>query len=246
MPKLTDNMETQSIAGTNFGFSATRIENLGATEYTLVTIVADRSGSVGGFYREIEKALKEIVRACRRSPRADNLMLRVVSFDDDLTEVHGFRPLPDVNENDYDNCLAPGGQTALFDATESSIRAMAQYGEQLVKNDFSVNGALFVLTDGGDNVSKSTVTSVKTALEDVTRKEMMESLMSVLIGVNTQYSGVSGYLQNFQIQGGLMQYVDIAGADEKTLAKLGAFVSKSISSQSQSLGTGGPSKTLTF
>ena len=45
---------------------------------------------------------------------------------------------------------------------------------------------------------------------------------------------------------GFTQYVAIADANATTIAKLGDFVSRSISSQSQALGTGGPSQSLTF
>ena len=53
-------------------------------------------------------------------------------------------------------------------------------------------------------------------------------------------------LQGFTAQAGVDQYVDVADATPGTLAKLARFVSHSISSQSQSLGTGGPSLALVF
>ena len=40
--------------------------------------------------------------------------------------------------------------------------------------------------------------------------------------------------------------VAVNTATEKDLAKLGGFISQSISSQSKSLGSNGPSKALTF
>ena len=49
MPLFDDTMETHGIDGTGYGFSAKRIDTLGAYEYTLVGIAADRSGSVHRF-----------------------------------------------------------------------------------------------------------------------------------------------------------------------------------------------------
>ena len=73
--------ETPTPITSTFTFSPVNLTTLGATEYTLVSVTADRSGSVRDFAREMEKALKEIVSACRKSPRADNLLLRLTRFD---------------------------------------------------------------------------------------------------------------------------------------------------------------------
>ena len=83
-------MNDHKLAGSSYGFSAKRIDDLGASEYTLVAIAADVSGSVSSFKKEIESCVREIVRACRHSPRADNLMLRFTRFDSRVSEVHAF------------------------------------------------------------------------------------------------------------------------------------------------------------
>jgi len=118
--------------------SGARIEDLGATEYTLAEIVVDCSGSVYGFRDPIIGAIKEVVKSCRRNPRADNMLLRVTFFDDRVQEFHGFKPLADCNEADYDDCLPDGGMTALHDATYQAVQSAIQYGQQLVDNDFDV------------------------------------------------------------------------------------------------------------
>jgi len=245
MPVFTDShaMPSQQIGGTNYGFSAARIEDLGATEYTLGLVVIDVSGSTSGFRREMEKALKEIVKACRRNPRADNMMLRVVLFDNQVTEFHGFKPLPACNENDYNGCLGTsGGMTALYDATYNAVKSATQYGAQLVAKDFDVNAVVFVITDGADNASKATRKMVKEALEEGVKGESLESLNSILIGLG----GDQHYFQSLVTECGFTQFVGVGDANEKTLAKLGDFISRSVSSSSQALGTGGPSQSLTF
>jgi uncharacterized protein YegL len=248
MPKLKDNtaMENHAIGGTaHFNFSAARIDDLGASEYTLGVVCVDVSGSTSGFLREMEKALQEVVKASRKNPRADNMMLRVVLFDSNLQEFHGFKPLPNCNESDYANVLRPGGMTALYDAVYEGVKSAITYGKALVSKDYSVNAAIFVITDGQDNASTVSAKMVKDALAEAMQSEAVESMMSVLIGVNTG-GGLDQYLQDFKDNAGFQQYVGIGGADEKTLAKLGGFISQSMSSQSKALGTGGPSKSLTF
>lgn len=247
MPLIQDDtMEEQKIGGSNFSFSAKRIDDLGATEYTLVLVAVDVSGSVAPFKGEIEAALKEAVQSCRRSPRADNLMLRVITFNSRVQELHGFKPLPECAPGDYDGAILPGGMTALFDASYNGVRSLTQYGQSLTDAEYDVNAAVFVITDGMDNDSKTTTGMVGEAVRDAVTGESLESITTVLIGVNTDAGGLNSYLQSFKDEAGFSQYVAIADAQEGTLAKLGAFISQSISSQSQALGTGGPSQALTF
>ncbi len=241
-----NDMDSHNIVGSHYGFSAKRIDDLGASEYTLALIIVDASGSVYSFRTQIESAIREVVRACRVSPRADNMMLRLVIFDSTVTEVHGFKPLMECHEDDYKGCLDIGGATALYDATYNGVRSAAQYGAALSKQDFDTNAAVFVITDGEDNSSKVTRPMVGEALRDAVVNESIESATSVLIGVNTGSDGLNSYLRTFKTEAGFTQYVSINKATAKELAKLGSFVSQSISAQSQALGTGGPSKSLRF
>ena len=265
MPKFGDNDEfdAHKIPSSNYGYSAAKIDSLTATEYTLVTVVVDESGSTSGFRAGMESCVQEIVKACRRSARADNLMLRLVMFGTNMREVHGFKLLEHCNPGDYKNVCRSGGSTALFDSAESAILATSAYAQQLTDNDFTVNALVVVITDGDDTEQKSTKAQVWKALESCVNSESMESLVSILVGVNVTQAYIAAYLDSFandtQTQtdpaSGLVstvkvpkftQYVELDKADEKTLARLAEFVSKSISSQSQALGSGGASKPLVF
>jgi Mg-chelatase subunit ChlD len=134
----------------------------------------------------------------------------------------------------------------LFDASHNVIESLARYGRDLQAQDFQANGIAIIITDGDDNASVMTPNEVKKAVAEAMQKESLESIRTILVGVNTNGGSLSTYLQNFKNQVGFDQYIDIGTADARSLAKLADFVSKSISSQSQSLGTGGPSKALTF
>lgn len=250
MPKLMlvgneeNNTAMPTVGGSSFQYSAVKIENLGATEYTLVDISVDVSGSVAGFKKELLETLQTIIEACKKSPRAENLMIRLTTFDDKLEEVHGFRLLNTIDPAQYS--LSIGGCTALFEAAYKGIGSIKSYGETLYNQDFGVNGIAFVITDGMDNVSKETASMVGDMKNAAITGEHLESLLTILIGVNVTQRNVSAALKKFETDGQFDQYVECDNANAGTLAKLASFVSKSISSQSQSLGTGGPSKTLTF
>ena len=59
-----DNMEFNIpiVGGGAFNFSATKPETLGATEYTLVTITVDISGSVIPFSKELLETVKTAIK----------------------------------------------------------------------------------------------------------------------------------------------------------------------------------------
>ncbi len=247
MPILNDtNMEQRDLPTGHYGYSATRLDDLGATEYTLVTIVNDVSPSVSAFVREMETALREIVKACKHAPRADSLMLRLVTFSRRLDEAHGFKLLEQCRLDDYKKILRIGCATALYDAAENSISALAAYGKRLTEANFAVNGIVFVITDGEDNASTLGIRHVREALANAVKRESLESLVSILIGVNVQDPRIGGFLQDFKNEAGFTQYVEIDRADAKALARLADFVSRNISVQSQALGTGGSSQRLRF
>lgn len=248
MPRMGDDTQDmeQFQVPNSFAFSGQRIGTLGATEFTTAALCVDKSGSVSSFKKELEKCMGEVVKACRKSPRADNMMLRTTAFHTNLEELHGFKTLNNINPGDYDNSIHPGGATALHDGALEATQAMMTYAEAMVKQDFSVNGILIVVTDGDDNSSISPASSVRQALTNAVKDEKLESLVSILVGVNIQDPHMKKKLDAFHQEAGFTQFIALDDASEKTLARLAQFISKSISAQSQSLGTGGPSKSLSF
>lgn len=246
MPRFNDqDMENQTVHGTAFKFSTTRLDNLSASEYTLVTLVVDKSGSVDGFKADLEKALREIVMSCKHSPRADNLMIRLVSFNHDVAEEHGFKLLSQCNPDDYLGLLNCGGQTALYDSSYTALEVLKAEAKRLTDNNYDVNAVAFVITDGEDNHSSFRAEQVKQSIADAMKSESLKTLVTVLIGVGAD-PGVSGYLQKFKDEAGFTQFVNVGDATAKNLAKLAQFVSKSISASSTSLNTGSAPASLSF
>ena len=231
-------MESIQIKGaSNFSFSATKIDNLQTTEDTLVTIVIDISLSVKPYKDLLLESLKTIIKACKKAPKAENLLIRVLTFNSVLNELHGFKSLNSIDiDKDY-SCFSAKGCTALFDATYSAIGATITYAESLIKQGFNVNGIVYIITDGEDNSSFMTLDQIKNQIEISQQQEIIESLLTVVIGLNTD-NKISSYLENFYKKAELSGYINAGEATPENLALLTSFVSKSISSSSQSLGTG--------
>jgi uncharacterized protein YegL len=250
MPRLMgsqndDSMQTSQIGGQGFTFSGTRVEHLTSTEYTLATIAVDETGSVMGFHTQLRDMLIAAVNACKKSPRSDNILVRALLFGtqypNGCEEIHGFKPLNDIDTNNYP-AIQPRGSTPLNDTVYSAVGATNAYGKQLRDQDYNVNGIVFVITDGGENASSTTTRMVKDELADTVRSEQLESMISILIGVNA--GRASQILAHYQQETGMTHYIDAGDATPQKLAKMAEFVSQSVSSQSQALGTGGPSQNI--
>ena len=274
MPRLMSDSDTDAsmsahaIGGMQaFTFSGKRVEHLGASEYTLASIAIDLTGSVELFCKELRDALVTAVSACKKSPRANNLLLRVVFFNSSIgvLEVHGFKPLSEIEVDDYPDLYSgygPSvppdkvskkdgtttikpqrvyGATNLYDAVFSSVGAVNAYAKTLMDQEFLANGIVVVITDGDDNQSSVGVAAIAAEVEKGTKAESIESLIPILVGIN---AGTFSHRLKALSDGVKMQYLDAGDATPGKLAKLAAFVSTSISSQSQSLGTGGPSQNI--
>ena len=161
-----------------------------------------------------------------------------------MKEVHGFIPLNNIRA--YDRTDLPCyGRTALFDATFSSIGASKAFAKSLISQDFSVNNIMYIITDGDDNASQSTSEKIKMEVEESLKSEMFGTITSILIGVNTSGKAGNGrpmaeVLKEFKNEANLTQYIDMGDVTAGKLAKLAGFVSKSVSSASQSLSAGVP------
>jgi len=234
-----------------FGYTSVSIDKLGATEYTIVQIVVDRTGSVFNFKTDLEKMIQTAVDACKKSPRSMNLLVRVTAFDAEafsdrvrIDEIHGFTILDSIDTADYIGKIEPEGTTPLYEATMEAIDTVYDYAEGLYDKEYFCNAIIFIITDGENNVQKNaTPEKIKKKLADIRRNEkVLESMRTILIGVNDQECKVA--LEEFKNEAGIDEYKSVGDATPSSLAKVADFVSQSVSSQSDSLGTGGPSQPI--
>lgn len=251
MSLLSKNLESMK-AASGYKFSATKVNALLASEYTLATLTVDYSYSVKDYILQLEQAITAVVKGLRKSPRVDNLLFRLVRFSDAVEEVHGFKLLKDIKEDtDYNGCLTVGGNTALFEAMDESVQASTAYGKTLLAKEFNaVNAINFTMTDGQSN--RGTIREpemVAKSVEAARKAECLESIQNILIGVTAlddpdDMKNLDYYLTEVKDKAGIDQYVSIGQLNPGRLAKLAKFVSQSVSSTSQALGTGKASTPL--
>lgn len=229
---INDFAMSTAITGGGYSFTAQDLGSLGATEYTLATIVVDISSSVSAYRVDIENTIKAIVSSLRNSPRAEHLMVRILLFNSSVTELHGFKELANINESDYDGSIHPSGMTALYDATHGGIDATISYGKTLADSGYPVNGIVYIITDGDDNASSRQPNHVASLINTVWTSEVLEGMTTVLIGLG---SSLSGSISRFETEGNLTHSLVFSDASVDNLNKLGNFVQQSVLMMSSSL-----------
>lgn len=254
---MTDTIENLQLdtlsSASGFCFSGAKLDDLGAAEYTLAILVRDNSGSVQPFVNELDQLGQTVAETCRKSPRAENILIRSTIFGSQVSEHHGFKPLAAIGPDEYKGTRT-SGCTALNDAIVEAVDTAVSYAQSLAGRDIICNCIVFVVSDGEENASNAvpTVAGVKSRLEKARKAEELESLSVILIGLSDPNDSPASYARTMQIlndytkDAGLTQFVEVGAATPKQLAKLAQFVAGSISSTSQALGSGGPSQPLTF
>lgn len=225
-----DTFETEN----QFKYSAVPMDELGATEYTIVNLLIDATGSMFGFENKMEEGIQKIVKNLQGHPKSENLLFRVAKFEghNGIEEIHGFTPINSVDINKYKIRL--GGSTPLYDATLDSIETTKEYAENLIKsgNVDCLNSIYFVLTDGEENDSKKAdLNSIKKAMDQIRKSKDLESTMAILIGVNSV--DCANELKEFHRKASFNHYLTIEDID-----KLTDFIETAVSSTSMVLGTG--------
>lgn len=233
----------------NYQFSAIGLDSLEGSEYTIVQILVDSSGSVCNYARDLEKVIKKVLEACGKSPRSENLLIRVAAFSSylpgNIEELHGFTLLNSLDPARYNGSLKPHGGTPLYDAALNSLESLETFSTNLVNQDYLVNAILFVVTDGYENSSRiRNPRKIKKTVAKLVRQESLESLRTILVGLDDEH--INDVLCNFKDEVGFDEYLSLGQVSASKLAKMAEFVSQSIAATSQALGTGGPSRKIDF
>lgn len=250
MPKLLGKtpMETHNLIQ-QYKYTGQPMDKLGGSKYTLVTLALDMSPSIEAFVPDMEEMCGTIIKACQRDPNKEAIMLRFIGFHEKVMELQGFTELRNYDPNQFKGIIKIGYSTALHEATFEAIIATENYGKQLVSSDCMCNAVIFIVTDGKNVVrGYASPNLIKEKLKEIRQDEgaeTVESINTILVGAS-DLPDVIDSLESFKAEAGINQFVKMGEASEKNLAKLGNFVSQSISSTSQALGSGGPSAPLTF
>ena len=119
-------------------------------DYTDITIVLDRSGSMSSIAQEAIKGYNEFLDAQKELP--GDCTLTLSQFDHVIEDVYNGVPLEGVPPLD-ENTFVPRGRTALLDAIGTNIVATGQRLAALDEDQRPGKVIFVILTDGYENAS---------------------------------------------------------------------------------------------
>src|SRR5688572_22358525 len=143
---------------------------LGSPDATLVSVVLDMSGSMEPHRASVIAAYNAMLRALAGAKSATSILASTWAFTDVprlLSSYEAVEGKPRLSQAVY----VPSGTTALFDAVLGAMTGLVAYGQRLWDEGVPTRRILFVLSDGDDNASRATATSVRTAALALARQE---------------------------------------------------------------------------
>lgn len=120
-------------------------------DYTDVTVVLDRSGSMESIRSEMEGGFASFVKQQQAHP--GRCLVTMVQFDGEATEVrYAGVPITQVGPLN----LVPRGMTPLLDATALSVRTTGDRLAALPEKERPGQVLVLIITDGQENASRHT------------------------------------------------------------------------------------------
>jgi uncharacterized protein YegL len=184
---LTGNLGTVVVAGA----AGTAMDDISASDVTLVTVLIDASSSIGssGLEQAVRDGQNQLVEAFNGSSTRDSVMLAQWSFNHDQTVYHSYVPVADAVRLDRRNYQS-GGTTRLYDTWCDALAANVAYAQRLRDAGTPCRSVVVVITDGADYGSKRTARECAKVSKDLLASEQFV-LAFVGVGSDTDFRAVA-------------------------------------------------------
>ncbi len=157
--------------------------------YCHVSMVLDRSGSMGDIKNDIIGGVNEFVRKQKEDPGF--MTLSLAQFDNVYEVIHNFVDLVNVPEL-TDETYEPRGSTALLDAIGRTITSTGQHLLNLSESERPSKVLFVIVTDGEENASREFLRNK--IFEMITHQEKEYNWEFVFIGANQDAIAEGGSL----------------------------------------------------
>jgi hypothetical protein len=174
---------------TGLGCVGAQVDDLNTDDVTLLVMILDQSSSMSSVRADLIDAFNQMTRSLADSKAADSILMSAWTFDNQPNLLFGYMPIENVTDLD-NTTYCPSGATALYDAVMDGFTGIVAYGQQLRDSGIRTRSIVCVMTDGGDNSSSATASSVKTVADDLLRQEFY-TLAFVGLGDETHFRGVA-------------------------------------------------------
>ncbi len=184
---ITGNLGNLVLAGA----AGKDLEDITASDVTLVTVLIDSSSSIAD--RGLEKAVREgqnaLLDAFAGAKDQDAVLLACWTFSGTMDVIHSYVPVPDATRLDTQNYRA-SGSTALYDAWCSALAANVAYAQRLRDGGTPTRSVVVVVTDGEDVGSKRTTAECARLSRDLLASELF-TLALVGVGNDVNFEHVA-------------------------------------------------------
>ncbi|MCA2978190.1 MAG: VWA domain-containing protein [Myxococcaceae bacterium] len=137
------------------GAAGKALEDLTASDVTLVTLLVDASGSIAD--RGLEQAVREgqnaLLDAFAGAKEKDSVLLALWTFNDEQKVLHAYVPVDEATRLDARSYRGRGA-TRLYDTWCDALTANVAYAQRLRDGGTPTRSIVVVLTDGEDVGSK--------------------------------------------------------------------------------------------
>jgi hypothetical protein len=150
---LTGNLGAVVIAGA----AGMAMEDIEASDVTLVTVLIDASSSIAasGLEQAIRDGQNALLDAFAKSREKESILVATWTFNDELRVVHSYVPVDDAVRLDAGN-YAGVGATHLYDTWCDALAANVAYAQRLRDGGTPCRSIVVVITDGEDCGSRRT------------------------------------------------------------------------------------------
>jgi hypothetical protein len=184
---ITGNLGNLVLAGA----AGKDLEDITASDVTLVTVLIDASSSIAD--RGLEKAVREgqnaLLDAFAGAKDRDAVLLACWTFSGSMDVIHSYVPVPDSTRLDTKNYRA-SGSTALYDTWCAALAANVAYAQRLRDGGTPTRSVVVVVTDGEDVGSKRTAADCARLSRDLLASELF-TLALVGVGTDVNFEHVA-------------------------------------------------------
>jgi len=173
------------------GAAGRPLEDIDASDVTLITVLIDASSSIGG--SGLEKAVREgqnaLIEAFAGTREEGSILIALWTFDSVTKVVHAYVPVSDATRL-TDKNYRSSGATVLYDVWCDALASNVAYAEQLRSGGTPVRSVVVVLTDGEDTSSKRTARDCAAISHDLLKSEQF-ILAFVGVGSETDFRRIA-------------------------------------------------------
>ena len=173
------------------GAAGKALEDITATDVTLVTVLLDASSSIK--QSDLEQAIRDghaaLVKAFSGAKERDSILLAVWTFNSDMDVLHSYLPVDEAVQLNAQNYQG-NGSTRLYDTWCDALTSNVVYAQRLRDGGTPTRSVVVVITDGADYGSRKSTGECAKLSRELLASETF-TLAFVGVGSDVQFDVVA-------------------------------------------------------